>query len=72
MPEYREPWSSMRVAGDLRIDLEGYQIVACGTTRELTRLQHDLLAALSSPVGELVTHEQLAAAGWGDDGDRRV
>ncbi len=72
MAEHRELLGSMRTAGELLIDLEGYQVVVGGRTVDLTRLQRDLLAVLTGHVGELVTHQQLAAAGWGDDSDRRV
>ncbi len=56
---------SVLEAGQVRIDLDGYQAAIGSTTLDLSRLQRDLLVVLAEHAGDVVTYEQLAEAGWG-------
>lgn len=52
-------------ARDLQIDFERRQVKVRGRDVRLTRKEFDLLACLARQGGQIVTHKQLLAAGWG-------
>ena len=52
-------------ARDLQIDFERRLVKVRGRDVRLTRKEFDLLACLARQGGQIVTHKQLLAAGWG-------
>jgi two-component system response regulator MtrA len=52
------------VIADLVIDLASHDVQAAGEHLLLTPMEFRLLHALATRAGEVVTHAQLAAAGW--------
>jgi two-component system KDP operon response regulator KdpE len=53
------------IVGDLRIDLAGRTVSKAGAEVKLTKIEFDLLAALSRNLGRVVTHRQLLKEVWG-------
>lgn len=49
----------------LEIDFERRRVTVDGQEARLTRKEYDLLTALAQHAGQVVTHKQLLAAGWG-------
>jgi two-component system, OmpR family, KDP operon response regulator KdpE len=52
-------------AGGLEIDFDRRAVKMSGELMRLTRKEYDLLACLAHHAGQVVTHKQLLAAGWG-------
>lgn len=52
-------------AGGLEIDFERRAVKVGGEIMRLTRKEYGLLACLARHAGQVVTHKQLLAAGWG-------
>ena len=63
-----------RVFGDLAVDVGGRTAVLAGESLPLTRIEFDILAALSSKPGRVFTRAQLLDQVWGGDwyGDDHV
>lgn len=61
----RKANQSEYVAGALRIDFAKRRVVLDEMEIKLTRKEFDLLKALAQHAGQVVTHKQLLAAGWG-------
>jgi two-component system KDP operon response regulator KdpE len=61
----RQADSSTFVSGDLSIDFANRRVTIGGAEVKLTRKEFDLLRALAQHAGQVVTHKQLLAAGWG-------
>jgi DNA-binding response OmpR family regulator len=57
--------SSPRVFGDLRINVDSREVHLRGVPIMLTRTEFDLLAALSSSPGRVLSRRQLVEAAWG-------
>jgi two-component system, OmpR family, alkaline phosphatase synthesis response regulator PhoP len=55
------------VAGDLRIDLAGHEVLCQGEPMNLTPREYDLLVALASHPGRLFTRDQLLQQVWQGD-----
>ena len=53
------------VHGDLRIDLAAREVSVGGRSVSLTRTEFDLLAALATNVGRVLTRDQLVTRVWG-------
>src|SRR5690606_28198933 len=49
----------------LAIDFVTRRVTVDGQEVKLTRKEYDILRALSQHAGQVVTHKQLLAAGWG-------
>jgi two-component system KDP operon response regulator KdpE len=59
-------------AGDLGIDFE-HRVVRRGAEEtHLTRKEFDVLSALASAPGRVITHQRIMEAAWPNDYDRRV
>jgi len=52
-------------AGGLEIDFDKRRVAIDGQEVKLARKEFDLLCALAQHAGQVVTHKQLLAAGWG-------
>lgn len=52
-------------AGGLEIDFDQRRVAIDGQEVKLARKEFDLLCALAQHAGQVVTHKQLLAAGWG-------
>ncbi len=52
-------------AGGLYIDFPARRVEVDGQEVKLTRKEYDLLKTLAQHAGQVVTHKQLLAAGWG-------
>jgi two-component system, OmpR family, KDP operon response regulator KdpE len=52
-------------AAGLEIDFDRRQVKMAGEGMHLTRKEYDLLVCLAHHAGQVVTHKQLLAAGWG-------
>lgn len=52
-------------AGGLHIDYVQRSVTVLGQPVKLTRKEYDLLRTLAQHAGQVVTHKQLLAAGWG-------
>jgi two-component system KDP operon response regulator KdpE len=52
-------------SGDLAIDFEKRRVTVDGEEIKLQRKEYDLLRTLAQHAGQVVTHKQLLAAGWG-------
>jgi len=52
-------------AGGLHIDFAQRSVTLAGQPVKLTRKEYDLLRTLAQHAGQVVTHKQLLAAGWG-------
>ncbi|WP_244635457.1 response regulator transcription factor [Methylosinus sp. C49] len=50
---------------DLSIDFIKRRVTVYGEEVKLTRKEYDLLRTLAQHAGQVVTHKQLLAAGWG-------
>jgi two-component system KDP operon response regulator KdpE len=50
----------------LKIDFARRQVSVLGEEIKLTRKEYDLLYTLAQQAGQVVTHKQLLAAGWGN------
>ena len=68
------PRSSARNVGDLLIDVDTRAVTVAGTVAELTKIEFDLLLALSERPGSVLTRSQLLGAVWGENyiGDDHV
>ena len=62
-----EPVSRERVFGDLVIDSEGREVRVAGAPVELTKIEFDLLDALSASPRTAFSRRQLQEAVWGED-----
>ncbi len=60
--ESREPIE----AGELRLDFERRSVAVAGTPVELTYVEFEILAALASGAGRVLSRPDLLAAIWGD------
>jgi two-component system, OmpR family, KDP operon response regulator KdpE len=58
--------------GDLEIDLPRRQVRKAGETVHLTRKEYEVLAALASAPGRVVTHQTILERAWPFDHDRRI
>jgi two-component system, OmpR family, KDP operon response regulator KdpE len=61
----RKSQSGVYSAAGLEIDFERRQVKMAGELMRLTRKEYDLLVCLARHAGQVVTHKQLLAAGWG-------
>ena len=61
----RKLGSGVYSAAGLEIDFERRQVKMAGEHMHLTRKEYDLLVCLAHHAGQVVTHKQLLAAGWG-------
>ena len=63
-----------RTFGDMSIELETRRVSIVGEVRELTKIEFDLLDALTDRPGSVLTRAQLLNAVWGDNyiGDDHV
>jgi two-component system KDP operon response regulator KdpE len=52
-------------SNSLQIDFENRSVAVFGRAVKLTRKEFDLLQTLAQHAGQVVTHKQLLAAGWG-------
>ncbi|MCL4487683.1 MAG: response regulator transcription factor [Chloroflexi bacterium] len=59
--------SAPLVVGDLAIDLEAHTVMLRGQPLELPRREFDLLHAMASEVGKVLSVEQLLARVWGPE-----
>ncbi len=59
-------------SGDLEIDFEHRVVRRGGEEAHLTRKEYDVLSALASAPGRVVTHQKIMEAAWPTDQDRRV
>lgn len=57
--------ASALASSDLQIDFENRSVCVSGQAVKLTRKEFDLLQTLARHAGQVVTHKQLLAAGWG-------
>jgi DNA-binding response OmpR family regulator len=66
--------ATTRVVADLRIDIDTRSVDVSGTTTELTKIEFDLLDALSRRPGAVLSRSQLLNSVWGDNyvGDDHV
>ena len=62
-----EPDAPVVVAGDTEIDLSAHVVRRNGEEVHLTRTEYDLLQALASNVGKVLTHRQLLQSVWGPE-----
>jgi DNA-binding response OmpR family regulator len=69
-----EPQAAVRVVGDVRIDIDTRSVEVGGEATEPTKIEFDLLLALSQRPGAVLSRAQLLTAVWGDDyvGDDHV
>jgi DNA-binding response OmpR family regulator len=69
-----EPTAAARIVGDLRIDVDTRSVEVADQPAELTKIEFDLLLALSQRPGAVLSRAQLLAAVWGDNyiGDDHV
>jgi DNA-binding response OmpR family regulator len=56
-----------RMLGDLRVDLDRYEVTRDGTVLPLTNVEFKLLVALIEAGGRVLTRDQLLDAVWGHD-----
>lgn len=61
----RQAEQSTFSTGDLHIDFAQRSVSVLGQSVKLTRKEYDLLRTLAQHAGQVVTHKQLLAAGWG-------
>lgn len=61
----RQAEQSTFSAGGLHIDFAQRSVSVFGQPVKLTRKEYDLLRTLAQHAGQVVTHKQLLAAGWG-------
>ena len=63
-----------RMLGDMSIELETRRVSIAGEVRELTKIEFDLLDALTDRPGSVLTRAQLLNSVWGDNyfGDDHV
>ncbi len=59
-------------SGDLEIDFENRIARRGGEEAHLTRKEFDVLSALATAPGRVVTHQKIMEAAWPTDHDRRV
>ena len=59
-------------SGDLEIDLENRVVRRNGEETHLTRKEYDVLAALATAPGKVITHQRIMEAAWPTDHERRV
>ena len=64
--------SPVVAAGNLSIDLARRQVTRGGNPVHLTRKEYDVLAALASAPGRVVTHQAILERAWPTDHDRRI
>jgi two-component system KDP operon response regulator KdpE len=57
--------ASTFASGGLAIDFAQRRVTLAGEDIKLTRKEFDLLRTLAQHAGQVVTHKQLLAAGWG-------
>lgn len=57
--------ASAFTSSELQIDFEHRLVSVSGQAVKLTRKEFDLLQTLARHAGQVVTHKQLLAAGWG-------
>ncbi len=69
-----DPTAAARIVGDLRIDVDTRSVEVADQPAELTKIEFDLLLALSQRPGAVLSRAQLLAAVWGDNyiGDDHV
>ncbi len=69
-----EPQAAARIVGDVRIDIDTRSVEVAGEATELTKIEFDLLLALSQRPGAVLSRAQLLTAVWGDNyvGDDHV
>lgn len=58
--------------GDLTIDLDRRIVRRGAGDLHLTRKEYDVLVVLARHMGRVVTHNQILAAAWGGEEDRRI
>lgn len=63
-----------RVVGDVKVDIETRSVEVAGEATDLTKIEFDLLLALSQRPGAVLSRAQLLTAVWGDNyvGDDHV
>ncbi len=59
-------------SGALEIDLENRLVRRDGEETHLTRKEYDVLAALATAPGRVITHQRIMEAAWPTDHERRV
>ena len=69
-----EPQAAARIVGDVRIDIDTRSVEVANEATELTKIEFELLLALSHRPGAVLSRTQLLTAVWGDDyvGDDHV
>ena len=69
-----EPQAAARIVGDVRIDIDTRSVEVADEATELTKIEFELLLALSQRPGAVLSRTQLLTAVWGDDyvGDDHV
>jgi len=69
-----EPQDAIHLVGDVRIDTETRSVEVGGQATELTKIEFELLLALSQRPGAVLSRAQLLTAVWGDNylGDDHV
>ena len=73
-PAAEDPSEGPRTFGDMSIELDTRRVAIAGEGRELTKIEFDLLDALTDRPGAVLTRAQLLNAVWGDNyiGDDHV